>query len=185
MTILTTARLTLRPFADEHLAGLHAMNREPEVMRFITGRPETLDETRASIERVKAKWIEWGYSWWAIFEHDSNDIIGAGCIQHLQRDAGLPMELGWRLRPEYWGKGYASEAARAMAQFAFDTTGTPELVAVCHQDNMASAQVMRRLGMSYRGIERWYDTETTVYVISRAGWQAAVAARLSQAGSAR
>ena len=185
MTILTTDRLTLRPFDDAHLAGLHAMNSQPEVMRFITGRPETLDETRAIIARVKAKWAEWGYSWWAIFERSTGQLVGAGCLQHLRRDPLQPMEIGWRLQPDCWGKGYASEAARAMAQFAFDTIGAPELVAVCHPDNAASAQVMRRLGMQYRGLERWYETDTATYVISRAEWHAAAAVRAAVAGGAR
>ncbi|HYP30622.1 MAG TPA: GNAT family N-acetyltransferase, partial [Burkholderiaceae bacterium] len=70
MTILTTARLRLEPMADAHLDGLNALNADPEVMRYISGQPETRAETQAIIERVKARWADVGYSWWTFFERD-------------------------------------------------------------------------------------------------------------------
>lgn len=172
MTVLHTERLRLEPFADAHLEGLHELNRDPAVMRYISGRAETLDETRAAIERIRARWAEWGHSWWAFIAHDTDRLVGAGCIQHLGRDAANPLEIGWRLRPDCWGRGLASEAARAMAGFAFDTLAAPLLCAVCHPENTASARVMQRLGMRYRGVERWYDADNAVYEITRDAWYA-------------
>ncbi|NRF71813.1 GNAT family N-acetyltransferase [Aquincola sp. S2] len=172
MTILTTPRLRLEPFTDAHLDGLHRLGSDPEVMRYLSGRPETREETMAGIERVKARWAEWGYSWWSFVELVSGEIVGAGCIQHLGRDKAHPLEIGWRLRRDRWQQGLASEAAACMAAFAFDTVGTPVLCAVCHPDNTASARVMQRLGMRYRGVERWYDMDMTVYEITRQDWLA-------------
>lgn len=172
MTILTTDRLRLEPFTDTHLDGLNELNRDPVVMRYLTGKPETREETAAVIERVKARWIEWGCSWWAFVEHDSGQIVGAGCIQHLARDAANPLEIGWRLRQDRWGRGLATEAARTMAGWAFDSLKTPLLVSVCHVDNHASAKVMQRLGMRYRGVERWYDMDTSAYEITQSEWAA-------------
>lgn len=172
MTILTTARLRLEPFNDHHFEGLFRMNSQPEVMRYITGRPDTPEDTRATIDRVKQRWLEYGFSWWSFIELDSNELIGAGCIQYLGRDPANPLEIGWRLRKDKWSQGFASEAARTMASFAFDTVGGDSLYAVCHPDNHASAHVMKKLGMQYRGIERWYDMDTAVYSIDRAGWVA-------------
>lgn len=171
MTILHTERLLLEPMADAHLAGLNALNADPAVMRYISGRPETLDETRAAIERVQARWAEWGYSWWTFIERDGGRIVGAGCIQHLGRDRANPHEIGWRLPPDCWGRGLASEAARTMAGFAFDTLAAPLLVAVCHPDNTASARVMQRLGMRYRGIEHWYEQDLLAYGIGEREWR--------------
>jgi len=65
MAVLATARLQLQPFDDQHYDGLRALNSDPEVMRYITGRPETAEETTAFIARVKAAWATLGYSWWA------------------------------------------------------------------------------------------------------------------------
>jgi RimJ/RimL family protein N-acetyltransferase len=168
--ILTTARMRLEPWTDAHLDGLHAMNSDPDVMRHITGEPQTLEQTRASIERVQARWLEWGYSWWSFFELGTERIIGAGCIQHLGGDAKNPLELGYRLVRDKWRQGLASEAARAMATFAFDALAANELRAICDPANDASAKVMRRLGMTYRGIERWHERDLAVYAIDRATW---------------
>ena len=172
MTILTTERLRLEPFDDHHLEGLHAMNRLPEVMRYISGKPETLEQTRAAIELVKGRWARYGFSWWAFIERGTERVIGAGCIQYLGRDPANPHEIGWRLVPDKWGQGYASEAARAMAAFAFDTLDAPLLCAVCKAENVDSAKVMRRLGMRYRGEETWYDSPHAVYEMTRAEWDA-------------
>lgn len=171
MTTLTTPRLRLEPFDDRHLDGLNAMNRLPEVMQFITGRAETRDETQAGIERVKARWAEWGYSWWAFVDPVQARVAGAGCIQHLDRDRAQPLEIGWRLHPDYWHRGLAIEAAQAMAAFAFERLNAPLLTAVRHPDNVASGQVMSRLGMRYRGIERWYDADLAVHELSAADWR--------------
>lgn len=180
MTTLTTPRLRLEPFCVAHLDGLHTLNSIPEVMRYITGKPETREETAAVIERVTARWAELGYSWWSFIEQSSGELIGAGCVQHLGRDTANPLELGWRLRPDRWKLGLASEAARHMAAFAFDTLATPSLLAVCHPDNRASAKVMERLGMSLRGNEHWYDMDVLVYELSRATWERNVAAPSAQ-----
>lgn len=168
--VLTTARLRLEPLDDRHLEGMRRLNSTPEVMRFISGRPETHDETLAIIARVKAAWQAHGYSWWAFIDRASGELIGAGCIQHLARDPANPLEIGWRLLPSMWGQGYASEAAHAMACFAFEVLAVDRLLAVCNQDNLASAKVMQRLGMTYRGIERWYDIDTAAYVMEREQW---------------
>ena len=180
MTILTTPRLLLQPFDEHHREGLRQLNSNLQVMRYVTGRAETPEETAAFVARVKAAWNDLGYSWWAFIDRSTEQLVGAGCIQNLQRDTANPLEIGWRLLPEVWGKGYASEAALAMAGFAFDTLATPQLLAVCHQDNADSARVMQRLGMHYRGVERWYNTDTAVYAIDRDQWLAAVAARAAR-----
>ena len=175
MTMLTTDRLRLEPFHERHASGLHAMNTDPEVMRYLFARPETLADTLESIRRVQARWQRWGTSWWSFIEPASGAVVGAGCIQHLRTDGdepdpACPLEIGWRLRRDHWHQGLASEAAVAMAGFAFEALGAPLLYAVCDPANHASAAVMKRLGMRNRGIERWYAVDVVTYVISRATW---------------
>ncbi len=189
MTVLTTPRLRLEPMTDDHLDGLNALNSDPEVMRYLSGQPETRDETMAIIERVKGRWRELGYSWWTIFDRATDAIVGAGAIQNLRRDAaplpdpGCPLEIGWRLRRDAWGRGLATEAALAMGDFAFDTLHATELLAVCHPDNTASSSVMARLGMRDEGLQRWYGKALATWRIDAAVWRANVANR--RASSAR
>lgn len=180
LTLLHTRRLRLEPLVDRHLDGLHEMNRRPEVMRYITGQPETREQTAAVIARVQRCWAAWGTSWWAFIELEGGRLAGAGCIQHLRREAepavdpealrGNPLEVGWRLHPDFWRRGLASEAAVRMAAFAFDTLGAAELLAVRHPDNSDSARVMDRLAMRYRGLEPWYGKSLATHVLSRDDW---------------
>ena len=170
MTMLATARLRLEPFADSHLAGLQRMNEDLEVMRYLGGRAETPDETQAAIDRVKARWAEWGYSWWSFFEHEGGELVGAGCIQHLDGERSNPLEIGWRLRRDRWGRGLAIEAAERMAAFAFHELAAPCLVATCHVDNAASERVMQRLGMRFCAIEPRHGAQARRYEIDRQAW---------------
>ena len=159
-----------------HLDGLHEMNADPEVMRYISGQPETREETIAAIERVQQRWREFGYSWWSFLDRANGQVVGAGCIQNLRRtntplpDRTCPLEIGWRLRRDRWHQGLASEAAVAMADFAFGTLAAPELYAVCDPDNAASAAVMRRLGMDDLGIDTWYGHSLQTYRTTAERW---------------
>ena len=173
MTILTTARLRLEPICPDHYAGLRLLNADPLVARFIGGKPETPEQTLAMIERVQGRWRTLGYSWWSFIEKDTEELVGAGCIQHLGHDRANAHEIGWRLRPDRWGRGYATESARRMAAFAFEDLKAPRLAAICDPRNLDSARVMQRLGMQYRGEEVWNAQAVSVYELSLEAWRAA------------
>ncbi len=170
--ILETARLRLEPWALAHLDALNEMSSDPQVMRYVGGVLRSRDETAASIERQQARWAAHGFGWWSFFEKTTDELIGAGCIQHLAGNVENPLEIGWRLRPDRWGQGYATEAARTMGSFAFDQLKIPVLTAVAVPENTASRRVMERLGMRFRGIEHWYDMDLATYDIPAADWWA-------------
>jgi len=172
VTVLHSARLRFEPMCDAHYDGLRVLNGDPEVMRHISGQAETPEETRASIARVQARWDAVGYSWWSLVEELSGDLVGAGCIQHLGHDPANAHEIGWRLRPDRWGRGYAIEAAERMARFAFDSLEAPLLCAICDPANTRSSRLMQKLGMRLRGEEVWHGQNALVYQIDRAGWYA-------------
>jgi RimJ/RimL family protein N-acetyltransferase len=187
MSTLHTSRLRLEPFAERHIEGLQAMNSCPEVMRYLGGEPEARQQTEAGVARVERCWAAWGTSWWAFLGATNGRVVGAGCIQYLRREAeppedlsslvANPMEIGWRLHPDFWHQGFATEAAQAMATFAFGRFQISELLAVRKPDNIDSRRVMERLGMSFRGLESWYGTSVAAHVLSREEWQRGRAAR--------
>jgi RimJ/RimL family protein N-acetyltransferase len=172
MTILRTARLRFEPFDERHFDGLQAMNRDPEVQRYLLGRPETPEETRAAIGRVQARWVAWGYGWWPFIEHDGGELVGAGCVQHLGQDRANPHEIGWRLRRDRWGMGLASEAARELARHAFEDLDAPLVCAIRHPGNLPSRRVMERLGMRYAGLQAWVGNEVAVHELAHTQWRA-------------
>lgn len=172
--ILHTERLRLEPWSTAHLDGLSVMATDMRVMRYVGGVTHNRDETIAAMERQMGRWAAHGFGWWSFIELETGELVGAGCIQHLAGKVEHPLEIGWRLRPDRWGRGYATEAARAMGDFAFDRLHTPTLLAVAIPENGASRRVMERLGMSYRGIEPWYDMELATYEITAAAWRGAL-----------
>ncbi len=152
---IATARLQLEPFNDSHYQGLRAMDNDASVMRYINkGVVKTPEETMESIRRVQARWDKYGFSWW---------FIGAACLQHLANVEDAPLEIGWRLVPEQNGKGYATEAAKAIIDFAVTQAGATYLVAVADPDNIPSHRVMQRLGMTYKAKEQHYNEICVVY----------------------
>lgn len=162
--LIETERLRLEPFNKSHINGLRAMDSDPEILRYISnGVTKSHDETMETIQRVQTRWQQYGFSWWAMCDKQSGEVAGAACLQHLANQDGAPLEIGWRLRKEFHGKGLATEAAKAIVDFAVERVGVTYLVAVAHPDNLASQRVMQRLGMIYKGIEVHYDEPCVVY----------------------
>jgi len=150
-----------------HLAGLRVVNTDPEVMRYVGGRPQTDEETRAWIGRAEARWAELGYSWWVIRLTDPGEVIGACCVQHIENDPAQELEIGWRLLPRHWGRGYATEAARAMVDFAFCVLDAPRVFSIADPRNTASTRVTERIGMRSLGLQHHYGTDAATYVLDR------------------
>ena len=175
---LVTQRLRLVPCHRDHLEGLHAIDSDPEVMRYITGKAQTRSETESMIERVNLRWQTIGYSWWTIIELQTREIVGAGCLQNLRRhgsepDPLCPLEIGWRIRQDKWRTGIGTEAASVMADFAFARLHAEVLYAVCHPDHKASMGVMLKLGMRYDGMDEWYAQQVATFVMTAEAWRTA------------
>jgi RimJ/RimL family protein N-acetyltransferase len=167
MTILTTERLRLEPCSEAHIEELDKLNSSLEVMRYITGTAVTLEETKAHVQYVQELWKHYGYASWSMFSRTTGKLVGTAGMQHIEFNPDNPIEMGWRLLPEYWGNGYATEAAQRMLEFAFEHLKLPKIRAVCHQENIKSVNVMHRLGMTYRGIEFWYNLEVFAYELTK------------------
>jgi RimJ/RimL family protein N-acetyltransferase len=173
MTILVTERLRMRPYEDADIAAFRAMNLDPEVMHHLGGKSQSEADFLAMIDRIKTGWAERGYGWWTVLPCDGSGILGAVGLQHIDRDSDKPHEIIWRLLRAHWGRGYATEAARAARQYCFEMLNAPELVAVTRPSNAASINVMRKLGMDYVTTEIHYGWESVVYRIDRNGYFAA------------
>lgn len=149
LTTLRTARLLLRPWTDADLGPFAAMNADPRVMRHMPGvlGPE---ESAAFAGRVRRHFDEHGYGLWAVEVVGGELFIGFVGLMHVPFDAHFTpaVEVGWRLAAAHWGRGYATEGARAAVQHAFGTLGLPEIVSMTVQANERSWRVMERLGMT-------------------------------------
>ncbi|WP_431950251.1 GNAT family N-acetyltransferase [Actinacidiphila sp. bgisy167] len=148
MIELRTERLLLRRWRDRDLVPWAALNADPEVREHL-GEPLTRKQSDASVARFLAEFDERGYGWWAVEIKASGEFAGFAGLDRV--DDGLPftgVEIGWRLARAAWGKGYATEAARAVLGFGFGALGLPEILAVTTAGNLRSQAVMRRIGMT-------------------------------------
>ncbi|MBT2444552.1 GNAT family N-acetyltransferase [Streptomyces sp. ISL-36] len=150
MTEIRTPRLLLRRWTDDDLVPMAEINADPEVMRWIgDGSVRDLEQTAEDIERWEEEWDDEGFGLFAVELLASGELIGfAGLSVPDFLPEVLPaVEIGWRLGRQYWGHGYASEAAHAALEFALQDRGLDRVVSITHISNTASENVMRKLGM--------------------------------------
>jgi RimJ/RimL family protein N-acetyltransferase len=146
---LRTERLLLRGWRDADRAPFAALNADAEVMRHF---PATMsrEESDALADVAAADLERDGWGWWALEVQDTGAFIGFTGLRRVGFEAPFTpaVELGWRLTREAWGRGYATEAARAAARYGFEVLGCDELVAFTAAVNARSRAVMERLGMT-------------------------------------
>ncbi|MFH8788173.1 GNAT family N-acetyltransferase [Streptomyces roseoverticillatus] len=147
---LLTPRLTLRRWRADDLDPMAAVNADPEVMRWIgDGSVQDRERTSEAIASWEREWDERGVGLFAVEVRQSRRLAGfAGLSVPSYLPEILPaVELGWRLGRPFWGRGLATEAARAVLDFAFRDRGLARVVSVHNAGNDASAAVLRKLGM--------------------------------------
>jgi RimJ/RimL family protein N-acetyltransferase len=148
--VIATARLLLREWRDSDLDAFAAMGADPRVMEFF---PSLLDrdQTAAAIAKYRAHFAEHGFGFVALEVPGVTEFAGVCGMAHMRFEAHFTpcVEIGWRLAHEYWGKGYASEAALALLDYGFHTLRLSEIVAVTFTGNLRSRRVMERIGMTY------------------------------------
>jgi RimJ/RimL family protein N-acetyltransferase len=140
---LPTARLLLRPWRDDDVAIAAALSADPAVMEYLVPRPDWA-------ARKRAHWERHGFGEWVVEIPGEASFIGAVGLETVSYEAHFTpaVEAAWRLARPYWGRGYATEAAKASLDYGFEKLGLEEIVAVTVPDNWRSRRVMERLGMT-------------------------------------
>ena len=174
---ILTPRLQIRPYEASDLDVLHETVRNPKVF-FWRKTPMTRDETQALMDRSRALFEQSRMGWWLVSDRRTAQPMGQVILQPLANSGEI--EIGYHFRPEYWGSGYATEAASALRDYAFDVLELPRLVAVVLPTNTPSQNVMRRLGLPKVGRRIHADLEHDYFSLERAEFlarRAAVAAK--------
>jgi RimJ/RimL family protein N-acetyltransferase len=194
---LETERLILRAFTPEDVDDLTALDSDPAVMRYLNGGEPT---PRAVIEReVLPRFIASsragdGYGVWAAIERATGVFVGWFALRPHEDGAVGEVSLGYRLRRSVWGKGYATEGARALIRQGFTALGAQRVVATTYQDNLASRRVMEKAGLTLARTFRMtpdqvaaevdtfvaagelWDGDDVEYALDRAEWERQIAA---------
>ena len=140
---LSTERLRLRRWRDDDRDAFHALNSDAAVMATI-GPVMDRDRSDAFLDRIEAAFDADGFGLWCA-DLDGESIGYVGFARPRFRDG---IEIGWRLRSEWWGRGYATEAARACLRHGFDDLGFDEVISFTAVINTRSQRVMERIGMT-------------------------------------
>src|SRR4051794_26778761 len=146
--MMRTQRLVMREWRESDREPFAELNADPEVMRHFP-EPLSREQSDAFADRIQTGFQERGWGLWAL-EVDG-EFIGYTGLQPVSFEAHFTpaVEVGWRLARGAWGHGYASEAARAAAAFAFAELELDELVSFTVPQNTRSRAVMERIGMTH------------------------------------
>lgn len=145
MHLIETQRLLLRPSTDADRADLHALEQDPDVMRYLNGGlPTPLDVDGESEAFLMPRGGEPGI--WIAIERASDAFLGWFC---LYEEGDGSAELGYRLLRACWGQGYASEGAAALVDFGFRDRGCCRIVANTMAVNLASRRIMEKIGLKH------------------------------------
>ncbi len=146
--MIATERLTLRQWRDDDLEPFAALNADPAVMEFFPA-PLTREQSDSLAQRERTAIEERGWGLWAVENADRGFMGFVGlAVPSFEAHFTPAVEIGWRLAREQWGKGYATEAARAALAFGFEELALDEIVSFTVPANRKSWLVMERLGMT-------------------------------------
>jgi RimJ/RimL family protein N-acetyltransferase len=141
---LRTPRLLLRPWRDEDIAAFVEMSSDPLVMEYLS------PAGKGWVARARAHWEGHGFGQWVVELPGIASFIGVVGLGVVSYEAPFTptVEVAWRLAQPYWGRGYATEAARGALDYGFDKLGLSEIVALTVPANQRSRRIMERLGMT-------------------------------------
>lgn len=147
--LFTSERLGFRNWETSDVDALFEINSNEEVMRFFPST-QTKKHTEEFINRMREQFSKNEFCYFAVEILSGNDFIGFIGLseQTYEADFNPSVDIGWRLHPKSWGKGYATEGAKACLQYAFDTLNLSEIVAVAPVINISSITVMKKVGMT-------------------------------------
>ena len=145
---LETSRLRMRQWREFDRAPFATMNADPAVMEFFASPPSPA-ASDASIDAWQAQFAAQGWSNWAVELRESSEFIGFTGLSGPRRTFSFSpcVEVGWRLARQFWGRGFATEAARAALRVAFERLSLSESVSFTAVGNLRSRAVMERIGM--------------------------------------
>ena len=169
---IETERLRLRPFAEADITAWARLYEDPAVTRYLPGSSlAPLERTQRFYRFVTDHWAQHGFGIWAVIERATGDVIGQCGLSRV--DELQAIELDYSLAQAYWGRGLATEAARAAVRHAFETLELPCLIALIMAGNLPSRRVAERLGCEHARDVHIFGVDLMLHTVSPAQFRAA------------
>ena len=155
-------------FRPDDLDELARLFSDPDVLRYVgDGKPVNREETDKALKSIIKHWTTHGFGRWAVVDKKTHEFVGFGGLRSLFETP----EVVYHLAKAHWGKGLATELARASLRFGFEELQFERIVAIAKPDNGASIHVMEKIGMLYEMHTSYYDMDVIQYAISRENFQ--------------
>ena len=164
---LETERLRLRPLRESDFEDYAALYADPEVLRYLGSGPEPWDRGRCwrHMAFLKGHWELAGAGMWAVELRETGGFLG---LIGFAAPEGWPgFELAWTLARPFWGRGYATEGARAALAYGFKVQRRDRVVSLIHPENQASIRLAERLGERLQGRVEVLGREHLIYGVER------------------
>ena len=162
-----TKRLRLRELRDRDLDDLARLDGDPRVMRYVgDGRTLSREAVARGLARMRRYYDLYpDLGAWRAERRADGAFVGWFCLKYIPKTAEI--EVGYRLVPEAWGHGYATEGAKALLRYGFDTLELRRIVGVTYPANVASQRVLLKAGLRDAGYERFYGRKLRYFVAER------------------
>jgi [ribosomal protein S5]-alanine N-acetyltransferase len=158
-----TPRLLIRSFTLDDAEAMFKVLGDPETMHYFSvWLAKSVANAQGFIRWVTGMERDHGYSFWAVVEKETGEVIGDCGLAPLEGE-GPEVELGCDLRRDRWNRGYATEAGAACLEYGFDVLKLDRIIAVTHPDNTAARRVVEKLGMVIEGRGEHYGGESVIY----------------------
>jgi len=170
MKTLETQRLILRPFTIEDAEASYEMSLDPIVMEFLGGIDTgTLEEHRDMIKNAPmGDYEKYGFGRHAVIHKETGEYIGFNGLKYIEELDEV--DIGWRISSKYWRQGLAYESALPCVDFAFNDLGLDRIISLANVENIASTNLMKKLGMTYQKDIRIYDEDAVYYALNKSDW---------------
>jgi [ribosomal protein S5]-alanine N-acetyltransferase len=169
---LETSRLILRPFCETDLDFLAELMANPDFMRFSMG-VYTREQTRTVLEKILSWNRDGRPSQFAVIIRSSGTLIGYCGFFHQNVDGADEIEIGYRLHPDYWNRGIATEGAHVVRDHAFRDLKLDRVISLIHPENLPSRRVAEKIGMTLEKETVFKGFPTQVFSLARERWAAA------------
>jgi RimJ/RimL family protein N-acetyltransferase len=164
--IIETKNFYLRILKKEDFEDIYRLYVDRDVWRYLScwGVPKK-EVAKKHLDFFLEHQKKHGFSYWAIIEKSTGNFVGRAGLSHLANTQDI--EVGYVLDKMYWGKGYATEIAKAIIKWGFDNLDIDKIVAIAVPENKASIRVMEKVGMKYKKDYEYKGVTTVYYVIER------------------
>ena len=169
-SVIETERLIIRELLPSDDLGMFELDNDADVHRYLGNKPvQTLEEAQEMIRFIRQQYATNGIGRWAIIEKRSKDFVGWTGLKWITDTINQHSnfyDIGYRLVKRHWGKGFATESAKACLDYGFNQLGLDKIYAMADVNNQASNKVLRNLGLSFvetfmldESLHNWYEIE--------------------------